>query len=236
MLLHHLGYALKQAGKNPFTFVLGSCTCLLVVTVAATLQSVLNKAPAVFLQEAEFAKGELDLELKPQPDWEFFKIPSVEKHLQEARGPQTSDIAGFRAARLYFGGQRLYRPEACSTWASSAAAVRRSLLQQQPLPQRTHSLPLSLLSPQLKSNSSFPDRKNCLARGTKYNSINVYGIDFEAEKRAEIGRTWNLGSLREGGAFVRDRLAADAGLSVGDRVFLYLDLRTFLRAGNTNEM
>ena len=123
MLLHHLGYAVKQALKNPFTFVLGSFTCLLVVTVAATLQSVLSKAPAVFLQEAEHAKGELDLELKPGTDWEFLKTPSVDAKLAASRGPQTSGIASFHAPRLYYGNQRLYRPEACSDWASDAAAV-----------------------------------------------------------------------------------------------------------------
>ena len=53
--------AKRQAAWNHCTYCLGLVTCLRTVVTAGTMQSLLGASPAVFLRQAEAAKGEVDL-------------------------------------------------------------------------------------------------------------------------------------------------------------------------------
>ena len=49
----------RQIGRNKCTFCLGAFSCFLVVFVAATLQSLMEKSPLIFMREAESSSGQV---------------------------------------------------------------------------------------------------------------------------------------------------------------------------------
>jgi ABC-type antimicrobial peptide transport system permease subunit len=83
-----LAQARREATQQPVQCVLGCCSVLVVVAVAATVQTLLSNAPLVFLQEAEAVHGQLDIELVPSADapgaGEFLNYTTVAARLESA--------------------------------------------------------------------------------------------------------------------------------------------------------
>lgn len=57
--LHAVGQAWVQIKRQPCAYALGFLSCFLVVTIAAAVQTMLEKAPVIFLQEAESQEGQV---------------------------------------------------------------------------------------------------------------------------------------------------------------------------------
>ena len=65
-LLFYLRYGVTEAGRRKLHFTLAFISCLVVVTVAAVIQTVLEHAPLIFLRTAEGEAGEIDLRFEPR--------------------------------------------------------------------------------------------------------------------------------------------------------------------------
>jgi ABC-type antimicrobial peptide transport system permease subunit len=64
--LFYFRHAGKEAVRKKFGFCLAFLSCLIVVTIAAIIQTVLDHAPLIFLRLAEGSAGEIDILIEPE--------------------------------------------------------------------------------------------------------------------------------------------------------------------------
>eukprot|EP00948_MAST-09A_sp_MAST-9A-sp1_P003404 g3404.t1 len=173
-----------------------------VLWIATLLQSILLNSPAVFLQEAEFENGRLDLKIKPLVSSEKINL-NVTNHIYgEARKLESVLKPGaFKySTRTFWSGVQLYSSVDCRDQSEAIALQKRTY---------------------------FPGHRNC--NGAPFENTNVYAINVEQEELLGIGDANSIKPLAKGECALHSRVARELEVNTGDTVYANIDAKDLLQ-------
>ena len=117
---HLASETLREARRSRGAQLVGCASIFLVVLVASTMQTVLDKAPLIFLREAEAGAGQRDVVLRAAsaagaPRADAYAALNYTRLVEAlaAAGPRAADFA-LTAPRVVIGDASLFRADACT--------------------------------------------------------------------------------------------------------------------------
>lgn len=84
----YLKYGCLESKRHKVHFSLALLSCVIVVTVACVIRTVLDHAPLIFLRTAEGTAGEIDLQITPQESDKYLNNTRINQILSEKSAPR----------------------------------------------------------------------------------------------------------------------------------------------------
>ena len=248
---HHIDFptaflvdAVLQTGRGirraKGTYCIGLSSCVLVVVVSAVVQTLLARAPLIFLREAEAGAGQIDITLLPgaYSGTDYLNYTSLAAAL--AGGPSPASFA-YHAPRHAFVVDAAYPTAAClnaaggggSASASSVAPVgwragvdSNAWMYGGP-PNSTAQNGNSYPRGGGGGAASYGGRRACgtgacitCTRRSGITQLTLLLIDTGREAAAGIGRAWPLSPIPAGAIVLHAAAAGALGVGPGDSLLL----------------
>uniref|UniRef100_A0A7S3DHJ4 ABC3 transporter permease C-terminal domain-containing protein n=1 Tax=Palpitomonas bilix TaxID=652834 RepID=A0A7S3DHJ4_9EUKA len=220
--LVYLKVTFNEIKKAKFNFFIGFFAVFFSVMVFAILQSVLLKAPVIFLRLAEIDEGENDLVLEAG-DWTgypFLNYSTIE--YIASTSPINRDALQLHTARTEFSGT-VFATTNCSNAPASADFMNSSIAYDGGV---GDSDPTPVCAANPTSGTRNCIREYCGDGET----ANIYLYDDAKEKAMGFGRTWTYEKPQPYEAILGPRLGRRLGVAQNDTVMLRFSVATLLEA------
>lgn len=217
LLLHYLYQTWTQVKHHKASYVLGLCSCLVVVVIVGSMLSVLGNAPIIFLRIAELDTSEIDVQLQSNDDdaHPFLNYTTIASLLSD--DPTTT----YHSPRWALDNVDVYRCENTNTNTNNNnnTNANATVVPGAEWMYRGFPAPGEAAEDCYPYDSCF--LKYCSA-GPRKTTTDMLAADSARERRMLLGRTWDLRGLGEGEAHVSSALANKLGVGVGDTIVVRL--------------
>ena len=197
-----LSQTCREVRRTKCTYCLGVSSVLLVVLLAGVAQSLLEKAPLIFLRQAENSSGQLDIEMTALAsiDQMFLNYTAISERVNVLAN---SDDFRYHAPR-YVLRSPAYKNSTCTPRKSASSTAGDNAWMYH------------------ISETQMCDQ-SCLVYLCEEATLStVVVIDTEAERAMGLGREWTYPAVPEGGAYMHEGLARQMGVTTGDTIIVDL--------------
>jgi len=215
-------HAWRECTKRKFQYCLGFFSIFIVVVVAAVCFTMVTKAPALFLQQAEGEGGQVDLRIVvgEASDAAFLNYTTIE------RLTNAFPTASYSAPRYGFAASSVVYSPACTAAVLAAGVTEGVTSIDDPAPW------MYVGDPRLGTSEGNcgPSAATCLEAvcselvpdSTRSLATRVIAIDSARERRMGLGRDWPYGKIPPGEVLIGSNIAEFTGAAAGDTLFLHL--------------
>jgi len=207
----YLSFTTREMKRRKIGCCLGCLSCWLVVFCMSILVSLLNNVPAIFLRLAEVEKGEVDLEVSPEPAYglsmNYHEVGRVLAEIPSLRPGYYS----YHAPRIVLDSNQLWRLADCALPDTLKAPDSAGF----------YDASWAYGAPNGAVNCSQTDPQPCAVKLCKNaNKFTLYAMDTEKEQRMGYGRLWDYGPIPRGEVILSADLANNLQLGEGDPVLI----------------
>lgn len=216
----------RQIVRSKCTYCLGCCSCLIVVLVGATLQTLLSQAPLIFLREAESSVGQVDMTMAAEP-WTnniFLNYTLLSSVMAES--PDADELK-FHAPRHELDAV-IQNPSDCQTGNVSDPSAPRVYASTQ----YDYAQDNTWMYDMGEANVTTYCLGNCMGlrcQESQRMSSTLYLIDSAKEEAMGYGRDWEQGVIPPGQAVLLSSQAEEIGVEEGDTMFVRVSIPEILR-------
>ena len=216
-----LRLTILEVFRAPCTYCIGSISILIVVIVASAVQTLISKAPLIYLRQAETASGQIDVALAPDAS-NGIAFLNYSRFAASVSSADSSGFYSYSTGRLSIAGVSLWPSSSCVLPVGvSAASSFTNNSWMYAFPASSPAGPSVTLCSGKGDASSSTNACLSAACGTQApaSGYRLIAFDTVAEGRMGLGRGWKLDPLPPLSAVLSTATAAALGVSAGDILF-----------------
>ncbi|ORZ38964.1 hypothetical protein BCR44DRAFT_35318, partial [Catenaria anguillulae PL171] len=214
--------AWREAIRNKGQYLLGFGVVLIAVTVTAVLMGVVSYASLIFLGLAEYSVGEIDMQLSASDvvisgRVNYTRVCEILPSALDPGGTPSSPY--IHSPRMPDLDASLYVPATCRGWNPSAPSEKTFPYTGMPVdPTASPDQQALITSTRADCNQTSACLDRLCSRLPLRAKLQL--IDTERDRRALIGKAWTLDRIPKGSVVLKDDVAQNLRLGVGDYVIL----------------
>lgn len=214
----------REISRSKCTYCLGVFSCLLVVIVAASMQTLLEQSPIIFMREAESEGGQVDLVLTSGE----YNNGAMLNYTQVAEVLAASP----RAQDYSYTSPRISLLAVMNNPATCDMGDYRNSSAPEEFPTTSYDYEADNTWMYTRGDASYCQHSCMSARcndGDNQIKGEIFVIDSAREKRMGYGRKWKYGKIPPGQVILHVDTAAALNVEVGDTIFLRFTEHLLLR-------